>query len=93
MCDCNKEKSVVLINIYLTMANYKKNKKAKGVINSKDGNTHIDFRAELSEKTLAYAYEVLNMTDYIDKIDKSNEKDTITKAKAKPSTKKDSEEK
>ncbi|QDP67830.1 MAG: hypothetical protein Unbinned8210contig1002_18 [Prokaryotic dsDNA virus sp.] len=93
MCDCGNEKSVNLINIYLTMADYKKNSKAKGVINSANGSKHVDFREDLSQEQLAYAYEVLKMTDFIDKTYKSNEKDTIKKAKAKPSKKKDSEEK
>ena len=80
MCDCNKERSVFLTNIYLTMAEYKVNSKViKGVRLA--GKKSVDFRTELSQADLAYAYEELNITDCIDKIDKSNEKSTIKKSK------------
>tara|TARA_R110000824_G_scaffold621_2_gene3866 strand:- start:434 stop:721 length:288 start_codon:yes stop_codon:yes gene_type:complete len=73
MCDCNKENNVVLINIYLEMAEYKLNSKVvKGVRLA--GKKSVDFRTELSQADLAYAYEELNITDCIDKIDKTNEK-------------------
>ena len=50
------------------------------------GKKSVDFRTELSQKQLAYAYEVLNITDCIDKIEKSNEKNTNKKLKeTKPS--------
>tara|TARA_R110002051_G_scaffold1515_2_gene8399 strand:- start:12170 stop:12454 length:285 start_codon:yes stop_codon:yes gene_type:complete len=92
MCDCNSEINVVLINIYLTMAEYKVNSKAvKGVRLA--GKKSVDFRKELSQADLAYAYEELNITDWIDKTDKSNEKNTSKKLKVKSSeaSKKDSE--
>ena len=61
MCDCNKERSVILTNIYLTMAEYKVNSKAiKGVRLA--GKKSVDFRTELSQADLAYAYEELNIT-------------------------------
>ena len=84
MCDCNKERSVILTNIYLTMAEYKVNSKVvKGVRLA--GKESVDFRTELSQEDLAYAYEDLNITDWIDKIDKSNEKSTSKKSKIKKS--------
>tara|TARA_R110000765_G_scaffold378682_1_gene469627 strand:- start:5 stop:289 length:285 start_codon:yes stop_codon:yes gene_type:complete len=84
MCDCKNEKSVLLINIYLTMAEYKVNSKVvKGVRLA--GKESVDFRTELSQEDLAYAYEDLNITDWIDKIDKSNEKSTSKKSKIKKS--------
>jgi hypothetical protein len=80
MCDCNKERSVTLTNIYLTMAEYKVNSKViKGVRLA--GKKSVDFRTELSQADLAYAYEELNITDCIDKIEKSNEKNTSKKSK------------
>jgi hypothetical protein len=80
MCDCNKERSVILTNIYLTMAEYKVNSKViKGVRLA--GKKSVDFRTELSQADLAYAYEDLNITDWIDKINKSNEKSTSEKLK------------
>jgi|TARA_R110000824_G_scaffold241683_2_gene430416 hypothetical protein len=90
MCDCSKENSVVLQNIYLTMAEYKKNKKAVGVrLADKQS---VDFRTDLSQGQLAYAYEVLNITDCIDKVDKinkSNEKSTSKKLKENTPSKND----
>lgn len=92
VCGCNDENNVVLINIYLEMAEYKVNDNAiKGLrLAEKES---VDFRTDLSQEQLAYAYEVLNMTDWIDKVDKinkSNEKNTSKKLKKeKPS--KDSE--
>ena len=84
MCDCKNEKSVLLINIYLTMAEYKVNSKViKGVRLA--GKESVDFRTELSQEDLAYAYEDLNITDWIDKIDKSNEKSTSKKSTTKKS--------
>jgi len=92
MCDCNKERSVILTNIYLTMAEYKVNSKVeKGVRLA--GNKSVDFRTELSQADLAYAYEELNITDCIDKIDKSNEKNTSKKSKKISSKEDNSEEK
>ena len=69
------------------MAEYKVSSKAsKGVRLSYDGKKSVDFRTELSQKQLAYAYEVLNITDCIDKTEKSNEKNTNKKLKeTKPS--------
>ena len=92
MCDCKNEKSVLLINIYLTMAEYKVNSKViKGVRLA--GKESVDFRTELSQADLAYAYEELNITDCIDKIDKSNEKNTSKKSKKISSKEDNSEEK
>ena len=74
------------------MAEYKVNSKAvKGVRLA--GKKSVDFRKELSQADLAYAYEELNITDWIDKTDKSNEKNTSKKLKVKSSeaSKKDSE--
>tara|TARA_R100000655_G_scaffold109902_1_gene166260 strand:- start:2198 stop:2476 length:279 start_codon:yes stop_codon:yes gene_type:complete len=81
MCDCNKERSVTLTNIYTTMAKYKINDKAVKGVRMAGSKRSVDFRTELSQADLAYAYEELNMTDWIDKIDKSNEKNTSTKTK------------
>ena len=85
MCDCNEEINVVLINIYLEMAEYKVNKNViKGFRLSDDGKQGVDFRTDLSQEQLAHAYEELNMTDWIDKVDKinkSNEKSTSKKLK------------
>tara|TARA_R100000655_G_scaffold28670_2_gene58239 strand:+ start:309 stop:530 length:222 start_codon:yes stop_codon:yes gene_type:complete len=62
------------------MAEYKVNSKAiKGVRLA--GKKSVDFRTELSQADLAYAYEELNITDWIDKIEKSNEKNTSKKSK------------
>ena len=84
MCDCNTKNNVVLINIYLEMAEYKiNNKVAYGVRLA--GKESVDFRSELSEAELAYAYEILNITDCIDKTEKSNEKSTSKKATTKKS--------
>ena len=50
MCDCNKEKSLILMNIYTEMAEYKVNNKAqKGLrLAGKDeknlGKEFVDFR-------------------------------------------------
>ena len=93
MCECNKEINVVLINIYTEMAEYKVNSKApQGVrfagTNPEDGtvaNKSVDFTTELSQADLAYAYEVLNITDCIDKTEKSNEKSTSKKSTTKKS--------
>tara|TARA_R110002167_G_scaffold244973_1_gene450437 strand:- start:28 stop:315 length:288 start_codon:yes stop_codon:yes gene_type:complete len=82
MCDCNKENNVVLINIYLEMAEYKKNSKASYGVRLA-GKESVDFRRELSQEELAYAYEVLNITDWIDKTDKVNEKSTSKKSTTK----------
>ena len=82
MCDCNKENNVVLINIYLEMAEYKKNNKASYGVRLV-GRKSVDFRRELSQEELAYAYEVLNITDWIDKTDKVNEKSTSKKSTTK----------
>ena len=75
------------------MAEYKINSKArKGVRLA--GKKSVDFRTELSQEQLAYAYEELNINDWIDKIEKSNEKNTSKKtssSKAKAS-KEDSKE-
>ena len=91
MCDCNKERSVILTNIYLTMAEYKVNSKAiKGVRLA--GKKSVDFRTELSQADLAYAYEELNITDWIDKIEKSNEKNTSKKSKESSSKEKKSKD-
>tara|TARA_R110002020_G_scaffold347688_1_gene561351 strand:- start:3021 stop:3299 length:279 start_codon:yes stop_codon:yes gene_type:complete len=87
MCDCNNERSVILTNIYLEMAEYKKSSKAITGVRVA-GNERVDFRAELSEADLAYAYEELNITDWIDKIE-LNEKISSKKTssnKAKTST-------
>tara|TARA_R110000803_G_scaffold174583_1_gene237198 strand:- start:28 stop:258 length:231 start_codon:yes stop_codon:yes gene_type:complete len=66
------------------MAEYKVNSKVvKGVRLA--GKESVDFRTELSQEDLAYAYEDLNITDWIDKIDKSNEKSTSKKSKIKKS--------
>tara|TARA_R110000765_G_scaffold245348_1_gene347477 strand:- start:214 stop:435 length:222 start_codon:yes stop_codon:yes gene_type:complete len=67
------------------MAEYKVNSSAvRGVRVA--GKKSVDFRTELSQKQLAYAYEVLNITDCIDKTEKSNEKNTNKKLKeTKPS--------
>tara|TARA_R110000822_G_scaffold298165_1_gene420858 strand:- start:209 stop:493 length:285 start_codon:yes stop_codon:yes gene_type:complete len=82
MCDCNTKNNVVLINIYLEMAEYKiNNKVAYGVRLA--GKESVDFRSELSEAELAYAYEILNITDCIDKTEKSNEKSTSKKSTTK----------
>jgi hypothetical protein len=92
MCDCNTEKSLILINIYTEMAEYKANSKApKGlVLAGKDakslGKEFVDFRGEMSQAQLAYAYEELNMTDFIDKTDKVNEKATTKKSTSKKAT-------
>ena len=94
MCECNKEINVVLINIYLEMAEYKVNDKVEvGVrlagTDPEDGtvaNKSVDFRKELSQAELAYAYEVLNITDCIDKTEKSNEKSTSKKSTTKKAT-------
>lgn len=89
MCDCNTEKSLILINIYTEMAEYKVNDKAqKGLrLAGKDaeslGKEFVDFRRELSQAELAYAYEQLHITDWIDKTDKSNEKATAKKSTSK----------
>ena len=80
MCDCNKENNVVLINIFLEMAEYKKNSKASYGVRLV-GRRSVDFRTELSQEELAYAYEVLNITDCIDKTDKVNEKSTSKNAR------------
>jgi len=91
MCDCNKERSVILTNIYLTMAEYKVNSKVvKGVRLA--GKKSVDFRKELSQADLAYAYEELNITDCIDKIEKSNEKNTSKKSKESSSKEKKSKD-
>jgi hypothetical protein len=91
MCDCSKENNVVLINIYLEMAEYKVNSKVvKGVRLS--GKESVDFRRELSQAELAYAYEVLNITDSIDKTDKVNEKNTSEKSKESSSKEKKSKD-
>ena len=91
MCDCNKERSVILTNIYLTMAEYKVNSKVvKGVRLA--GNKSVDFRTELSQADLAYAYEELNIKDCIDKIEKSNEKSTSKKSKESSSKEKKSKD-
>ena len=91
MCDCNKERSVLLTNIYTTMAEYKVNSKAiKGVRLA--GKKSVDFRTDLSQADLAYAYEELNITDWIDKTDKSHEKNTSKKLKETSSKKKDTKE-
>lgn len=82
MCDCNKENNVVLINIYLEMAEYKINSKVSYGVRLA-GKESVDFRRELSQSELAYAYEVLNITDCIDKTDKVNEKSTSKKATTK----------
>ena len=93
MCDCNKERSVILTNIYLTMAEYKVNKNViKGFRLSSDGKQGVDFRTELSQADLAYAYEELNITDWIDKIEKSNEKNTSKKSKESSSKEKKSKD-
>tara|TARA_R110002051_G_scaffold105182_2_gene178042 strand:+ start:2577 stop:2807 length:231 start_codon:yes stop_codon:yes gene_type:complete len=64
------------------MAEYKLNSKVqKGVRLA--GKESVDFRTELSQADLAYAYEELNITDWIDKIDKSNEKNTNKKTAGK----------
>tara|TARA_R110000824_G_scaffold125427_2_gene284511 strand:- start:146 stop:376 length:231 start_codon:yes stop_codon:yes gene_type:complete len=66
------------------MAEYKVNSKViKGVRLA--GKESVDFRTELSQEDLAYAYEDLNITDWIDKIDKSNEKSTSKKSTTKKS--------
>jgi len=85
MCDCSKENNVVLINIYLEMAEYKKNSKAAYGVRVA-GKESVDFRQELSQEELAYAYEVLNITDCIDKTEKSNEKSTSKKSTTKKAT-------
>tara|TARA_R110002167_G_scaffold34704_3_gene110921 strand:- start:4405 stop:4641 length:237 start_codon:yes stop_codon:yes gene_type:complete len=77
------------------MAEYKVNSKlVKGLRLSSDGKKSVDFRTELSQEQLAYAYEELNIIDCIDKTEKSNEKNTSKKtssSKAKAS-KEDSKE-
>jgi hypothetical protein len=93
MCDCNKEKSLILMNIYTEMAEYKVNDKAQRGLRlaGKDeeslGKEFVDFRGELSQADLAYAYEELHITDWIDKTDKVNEKATTKKSTTKKSTK------
>jgi len=92
MCDCKNEKSVILINIYTEMAEYKVNSKAQlGLLLTGKGDDNIrrefvDFRKELSQAELAYAYEELNITDWIDKTDKANEKSTTKKSTTKKAT-------
>tara|TARA_R110000744_G_C19334282_1_gene558881 strand:- start:221 stop:535 length:315 start_codon:yes stop_codon:yes gene_type:complete len=96
MCDCGTEINVTLINLYIEMAEYKKNSKAlNGVrLASKSGEgtekeenqERVDFRTELSQEQLAYAYEELNITDWIDKTDKSNEKTTSSAKKTSNTT-------
>jgi hypothetical protein len=92
MCDCNTEKSLILINIYLEMAEYKINSKAQkglrlaGKNEESLGKEFVDFRGELSQADLAYAYEELHITDWIDKTDKVNEKATTKKSTTKKST-------
>jgi len=73
------------------MAEYKVNSKAiKGVRLA--GKKSVDFRTELSQEDLAYAYEELNITDWIDKIEKSNEKNTSKKSKESSSKEKKSKD-
>ena len=94
MCECNKEINVVLINIYTEMAEYKVNSSVQQGVrfagtNPEDGtvaNKSVNFTTELSQAELAYAYEVLNITDWIDKIEKSNEKSTSKKSTTKKAT-------
>lgn len=80
------------MNIYTEMAEYKVNDKAqKGLrLAGKDeeslGKEFVDFRGELSQADLAYAYEELHITDWIDKTDKVNEKATTKKSTTKKST-------
>ena len=80
------------MNIYTEMAEYKVNNKAqKGLrLAGKDeknlGKEFVDFRGELSQADLAYAYEELHITDWIDKTDKVNEKATTKKSTTKKST-------
>ena len=92
MCDCNTEKSLILINIYTEMAEYKINDNApKGlVLAGRDdenlGKEFVDFRKELSQAEIAYAYEELHITNWIDKTDKVNEKSTSKKSTSKATT-------
>ena len=97
MCDCKQEKNVHLptLNIHTLMAEYKKNDNAAGI--REVGNHSIDFRTDLTQEKLAFAYEELGMTDCITKVDKtikSNEESSAKKSskKGKSSKKEDSKE-
>jgi 3-isopropylmalate dehydratase small subunit len=84
VCDCdNKNIDLQTIKIYLLMYEYKKTVKGEGttgivLVGKKD----FDFRVEdISQEMLAYGYEELGLTEYIEKTTKNEQKTTGSKKK------------
>ena len=80
MCNCEQEKNVHLptLNVLL-MAEYKKNDNARGVRMIRG--RKVDFRIDLTQEQLSFAYEELGMTDCINKVDKTIKSDEESSAK------------
>lgn len=86
MCDCNNNIDLEIIKIYILMYEYKKTVRGEGMtgvilVGKKDING-FDFRVEdISQEMLAYGYEELGLTEYIEKTTKDEQKTTGSKKK------------
>jgi len=76
MCDCrNKTVDLQIINIYLLMNEYIKKEETPLVIWK--NNVYFDFTKNTSQELLAYGYEELGLTDYIEKTIKDESKKAV----------------
>jgi len=97
MCECSSHKKVVdlpHIKIYLEMADYKIKDKYVGQLSwTTSGNFRINW-CSCSQEELAYAYEEVGLTEYIEKTTKTSkdeEKASTTKKSSKKTSNKDKE--
>tara|TARA_R110000824_G_C14755113_1_gene629116 strand:- start:16 stop:285 length:270 start_codon:yes stop_codon:yes gene_type:complete len=76
MCDCeNKTLNLQTINIYLLMSQYKKKSEDSVVVLS--NGVYFELRGDVSQELLAYGYEELGLTDYIEKTIKDESKKAV----------------
>jgi len=76
MCDCeNNIVDLQIINIYLLMNEYLKKEDIPSVILR--NNVYFDFTKNTSQELLAYGYEELGLTDYIEKTIKDESKKAV----------------
>tara|TARA_R100001244_G_C5149598_1_gene129429 strand:+ start:709 stop:1014 length:306 start_codon:yes stop_codon:yes gene_type:complete len=96
MCECSSYKKVVdlpHIKIYLEMADYKIKDKYVGQISwTTSGSFKINW-CSCSQEELAYAYEEVGLTEYIEKTTKTSKDEEKTSTTKKSSKKASSNEK
>tara|TARA_A100001391_G_scaffold77445_1_gene50015 strand:+ start:783 stop:1034 length:252 start_codon:yes stop_codon:yes gene_type:complete len=83
MCGCEQNINLSSTKIYTIMEDYKVIKHGSLLKNGFSINT-----STATQEELAYAYEVLNLTDYIEKVSKTKSKDDSKKSKKSSTNKK-----